>query len=400
MQIVAFFCLFVNGKITNHKAAICFFCVVYTRVHGHVSLLQHMTSRLDTSRTYHQAGLKRVLGSLRMFGDQCRAGFRGGRSVAFPSSYRSVNQVVVVGMGGSTLGSDVLRSVFSNRLRVPFIVVNSYTLPASVGPKTLVFLSSYSGGTEEVLAAASDARRLRAKITGLTQGGKLGAFFRRHGYPWYAIDGKYNPSGQPRMGLGYSAMGQLGLLASLRLLRISRDDVETVVRHIERRMKGLDAGVPTQRNQAKQLAKAFVGRLPILVGAEHLVGSMHAFANQLNETAKVYAVPFPLPELNHHLLEGLRLQSVARHAAFSVAASSRYAPRIRERQSITLAVVRRLGLRAISIPVRGPDAMTEAFDLLTIAGFTSFYLSVLNRVDPLSIPTVNELKRRLGRTPR
>ncbi len=40
--------------------------------------------------------------------------------------------------------------------------------------------------------------------------------------------------------------------------------------------------------------------------SEHLVGSCHSFKNLLNETAKTFAVLFDIPELNHHLMEGLK----------------------------------------------------------------------------------------------
>ncbi len=356
-----------------------------------------MPHTLDRSKVYTSAPRQRVLGSLRLFAKQCRIGFREARAIKFPPAYRSITQIVIVGMGGSALGSDVLRSVFRLQLGRPLTIVNDYELPASVDRRTLVVLSSYSGTTEEVLTAANQASRRGARITGLTQGAKLGAFFRRHHLPWYAIDGSFNPAGQPRLGLGYNAMGQLGLLASLGLVRVSQKEVEAVVRHVEQRSQACDVDAPSSSNQAKQLARSLHGRVPILVGAEHLTGSMHAFTNQLNETAKTFAVHFPLPELNHHLLEGLRLPPAVRRGIFVVPQSSLLPVRIRQRQRITAEIAARHHLAVAKLFVRGQNRLVQAFDVLTMAGFVSLYLSVLNGVDPLAIPTVNELKKKLAR---
>ncbi len=300
-------------------------------------------------------------------------------------------------MGGSTLGSDVIRSSCFGTLKVPFTIVNGYHLPAYVDKSTLVILSSYSGTTEEVLSAAAEARKRGALITGLTRGAKLGTFFRRNNYPWYQIDGEANPAGQPRMGLGYNVMGQIGLLAAAGQVPVNRNEIADVVAHLSRCTKALDPDVPVKRNDAKRLAASLYGRFPVLVGASHTVGSMHAFTNQLNETAKVFATYFPIPELNHHLLEGLKLPREVRRATFVFAGSNLYDPAIVKRGRMTREIVRRRGLRAVSFTVSGKSLLMQAMDVLVFAGYVSFYLSVLNGVNPLEIDTVNEFKKKLAR---
>lgn len=352
---------------------------------------------LDRSATYRSGPRAQVLASLRLFGEQCRRGFRDARSLKFPARYRAAQHIVVAGMGGSTLGTDVVRSACAETLSVPLQIVNNYHLPSSVGRRTLVVLSSYSGSTEEVLAVAKEARKRHAMITGLSRGGPLGVFLTRYRYPWYRIDGEANPAQQPRMGLGYNAMGQIGILAALGYVKISKDDVAALVLHVQRRASLFSTTTALKRNPAKQLASALARRIPILVGAEHLTGSVHAFANQLNETAKAFAVPFAVPELNHHLLEGLRFPVAVKTGTFVFMDSALIDPRSAIRQRITQQIVIRKGLRAVRVAIKGSTKLTEAFDVLTIAGFTSLYLSVLHGVNPLEIQTVNEFKQRLMR---
>jgi glucose/mannose-6-phosphate isomerase len=197
------------------------------------------------------------------------------------------------------------------------------------------------------------------------------------------------------MGLGYSVMGQLGLLSSLGLVRVSGQDVTALTDYLERRSWDFDIARPKRLNAAKQLAVSLRTSLPLVVGAEHLSGSVHAFANQLNETAKTLAIPWQLPELNHHLLEGLRYPRAAQRAAMIIFGSTLYHPRLRARVRVTRELVERSGLKAVVVPARGDDRLTQALDLLVLAGYTSLDLSVLHRVNPLAIPTVDELKRRL-----
>ncbi|MFH0829480.1 MAG: SIS domain-containing protein [Candidatus Kerfeldbacteria bacterium] len=356
-----------------------------------------MSSLLDRIALYRSTPRALTLASLERFGEQCSRGYRGGRAVGFPSAYGSVNSIVVCGMGGSALGTDVIKSVFFSSLPVPLTIVNGYHIPHSVNKKTLVVLSSYSGNTEEVMSAAAEAKRTGARITGLTAGGKLAAFFRRHRLPWYQIDGKANPSGQPRMGLGYSVMGQVGLFSRMKLLRVSGTDIRRCIAHIGTRATKLGPMIVTDQNEAKSLAGSLFGRFPILIGAEHLVGSMHVFANQLNETAKVFATYFPLPELNHHLLEGLRFPREIRSGTIVCARSSLYDAAVTKRLRITADIALRKGLRSVSFSATGQDPLSQALDSLVLSGYTSFYLSVLNRVNPLEISAVDEFKKRLAR---
>lgn len=392
---VAFFNVFVNRSAANFFDRAC--KTFNTRLeYERPQTTNHMTHLLDRASAYTSTSRRLVIESLRQLPEQMRLGWRDARAVVFPRTYQNVRQVVIAGMGGSTLGSDVIRSVYSPSLRVPMTIVNGYRLPGSVNAQTLVLLSSYSGDTEEVLAAAKEATRRGAKVTGLTKGGQLAGFFERRRVPWYMIDGSANPAGQPRMGLGYSVMGQLGLLTSAGILRVTSAEASEAITTVKQRLKNSDPSVPTERNKAKRLAWTLLGRTPILIGAGPLVGSLHAFANQLNETAKVFATSFPLPELNHHLLEGLRFPRLIRQGTVVAFHSDLYWPRIVERERITLEIVRKMKLGAERVVVNGPSRLAQAVDVLGLAGATSFFLSVLYRVDPLAIPTVVELKKRLA----
>ncbi|MBU1125990.1 SIS domain-containing protein, partial [Patescibacteria group bacterium] len=105
-----------------------------------------------------------------------------------PATYKNVANIVFVGMGGSSLGGHLFQSVYRGQLKVPFELVRDYTLPNYVNSKSLVILSSFSGSTEEVLAAALEAKKRHAKILGIASGGKLVSLMKKEKWPGYIFD--------------------------------------------------------------------------------------------------------------------------------------------------------------------------------------------------------------------
>ena len=74
------------------------------------------------------------------------------------------SQVVVCGLGGSALPSEVLMDAFSDELTSPMRVWRTYGLPPGVDADTLLIFSSFSGNTEETLSGIeglpADARNV------------------------------------------------------------------------------------------------------------------------------------------------------------------------------------------------------------------------------------------------
>ena len=58
---------------------------------------------------------------------------------------REIKNIVVAGMGGSALAATLAKKWLEQDICLPFEIVKSYDLPASVGHNTLFNASSYSG---------------------------------------------------------------------------------------------------------------------------------------------------------------------------------------------------------------------------------------------------------------
>lgn len=331
--------------------------------------------------------------SLERLADQLRDGWSQAKKVKLPGSYRQIDNVAVCGMGGSNLGADIIRTALTAELKIPVTIVADYQLPAWVNSRTLVICSSYSGGTEETITGFHAAQKRRAKIVVLASGGPLATLGRRHHVPSYIYEVTENPSGQPRLAVAYSLMALLACFSKLRLIKTTSREIErlpVVAREAAKRCRKAS-------NPAREMAKALAGRIPLLIGSEWSVGNLHAWANQLHENAKSYAVWYAIPDLNHHLLEGLRNRTITKSFTAVIVADKKYHPRNQRRLDLTAKIVRQLGAKTITVSPRGATPLEKAIDLLAFGGYVSWYMAAYRGVLPAPIPTVDQLKNALAK---
>ena len=88
---------------------------------------------------------------------QAREAWAAGQAWELPAGFRNPRRVVVVGVGGSAIGADVVASLAASVSNVPVRVQRAYAAPVT-DDETLVVACSFSGETEETLAALTSAR--------------------------------------------------------------------------------------------------------------------------------------------------------------------------------------------------------------------------------------------------
>lgn len=357
-----------------------------------------MPHLLDSSRSYRIYDTGHIAESIGLSIDQIESVVAQPRRLYLQPRHRRARSIIICGMGGSNLGSEVMLNVFRDQIRVPIVLHRDYGLPAFVGRETLVIAASYSGNTEETISSLEEARRRGAPIIGIATDGALSAFCQRHRAPFFHIDGGLNPSDQPRLGLGYAMGGLLTILRNAGYLTVSQQKLVSSFGEIRRAQRSLLTEVPLKRNPAKQLAVQLHKSMPMLIAAEHLTGTAHVFANMINENAKMFSVSFSLPEINHHLLEGLSYPLRSRgDLQFLFLDSTHYNRRIQLRSTLTKKIMEKAG---VAINAYAPQARTrlgQALEVVQFAGYVTFYLAILNHVNPAAIPWVNYLKKHLAK---
>lgn len=354
--------------------------------------------QLDNVQKIKEVDSGKVLDSIQQLGLQIKQSFVDFKKVKVPKEFKNVNKIIVNGMGGSALGSDVLRSVFFDRLKLPLEVINSYSLPASVDSKTLYIISSYSGTTEEPLATVAEAKKRKAKVFGITTGGALAEMIKKQKISGIVFQPIHNPSGQPRMGLGYSLGAQLALLQKIGALKVSSKEISNSLNTIEKFNKKFGVKAVLGANLAKELAISLANRVPVLVASEFLAGNAHVLNNQINENAKNYANFYLISEMNHHLLEGLTFpKGNGQYLSFVFFESKLYHQKNQVRYRVTKDVVGKNKIKFYSYHLSSNDKLAQAFEMLVFGSYFSFYLAILNQVNPSKIPWVDYFKNQLKR---
>jgi glucose/mannose-6-phosphate isomerase len=329
---------------------------------------------------------------------QCRAAWALAQGLELPPAYGTVQHIVILGMGGSAIGGALLQGLVARECAVPITIVRGYTLPAFArGPETLIIGCSYLGDTEETLSAFGEALERGILPAVVTTGGKLAALAQERAQEREIPLVRFNYQSQPRAALGYSLTLLLGLLCRLGLLRDYSADLEEAARVMETWQAEIGPNVPTSRNAAKALAGQLVDRLPVVYGAGFLAAVANRWKTQFNENSKHWAFFEVLPELHHNAVVGFGIPQAVRHQAIVLMLrSSLDHPRVQVRWEVTRRLLLREGVAAETLQGRGESRLAHMLSLIHFGDYTSFYLAMLNGVDPTPVETIAFLKQRLA----
>jgi glucose/mannose-6-phosphate isomerase len=302
-------------------------------------------------------------------------------------AFDDITNVVLAGMGGSALPAVFLRSWPGTK--VPFEIVRDYELPDYVNERTLFISSSYSGNTEETLAALSEAEAKKAQIVVLAAGGQLADYAREKQYPLFLI-----PSGiQPRMSSFYFLAGLIQILQPLGLVE---DGKLAELREAAEWLKGQTAAwqpdVPTKDNPAKQLAQELVGKSVVVYSGPKLFPAANKWKIGMNENAKNVAWVNQYPEFNHNEFVGWSSHPVQKPYAVIEIRSNLENERIQKRFVVTERLLSGLRPAPQVVEPQGDTLLKQLLWTSNFGDFTSLYVALLNGLNPTPVDLVEKLK--------
>ncbi|MBI3978900.1 MAG: bifunctional phosphoglucose/phosphomannose isomerase [Chloroflexi bacterium] len=349
----------------------------------------HILDTVAALRTLDPAGM---IDHVRAAPEQFRRAWHEAADFALPERYGAASQIVVLGMGGSAIGGDLVGGLIADSCPRPYRVVREYDLPASADDQTLVVASSYSGNTEETLTAARQSLARGAMVLGITTGGELARLLADAGAPVF----RYQFVSQPRAALGYGMMPLLAFLQQLGLTRRWDADLEAGLAAMERLAAEIGVDVPLDRNPAKQLASRLHGRFAVVYGAGVLAAVARRWKGQINENAKAWAFFEALPEINHNAVVGYSFPSELADRVFVVLLAGEDPPRIRRRQEVTSDLLSRAGIPHQIISAPGAGQLPQLLTAVSFGDYVSYYLAALNGVDPTPVAAIDYLKAQLS----
>jgi glucose/mannose-6-phosphate isomerase len=348
---------------------------------------------LDDIQIYKRLDPENMREHLHGLPQQCRTAWDKAKEFQLPRDYANIDKVVILGMGGSATGGDLVRSLFSSKKKPIIFVSRDYNLPAFVDHKTLVIASSYSGNTEETLSAFSQALDKKCKKLAMTTGGRLKALAEDAKVPVFVI----NYIAQPRAAVGYGFMSLIAFLQKLGLLEDKTAEVKAMIQDLDKLLEELKETVPTGSNRAKQLATKLHGKIAVIYGAGILSEVAHRWKTQINENSKAWAFYEVFPELNHNAVVGYQFpQELASKIYVVLLRSSSLHPRILIRYQVTSELLEQSGISHETIDSRGKSELSQMMGLIYLGDWTSYYLAILYEIDPTPVKAIDYLKKRLS----
>jgi len=354
-------------------------------------------TNMDSSEVYRRLDPSGLGGRITGMARNCSDAWSAAQAFPLPEDYRRVERVVVLGMGGSAIAGDLLADLCAHLGGPPVLVHRDYELPTQrVNDRTLVIASSYSGNTEETLSGFRRVLVGRSssgvKLLALTHGGQIAALAREGGVPVFPIQFE----GEPRSALAWGFLPLVAFVQKLGMVADQSAVVREAVALLGQLAQELGPDAPESRNPAKVLARRMHGKLPVIYGAGLLTSVARRWKTQVNENSKAWAFFEVLPELHHNAVVGFPLpEKLRKDMVVVMLRSPLLHARTILRYTITADMLTEEGVPHEIVDARGNSPLAQMLSQTLLGDYASYYLAMLNGIDPAPVPVIDRLKRRL-----
>ncbi len=306
---------------------------------------------------------------------------------ALPQAIPAHRQVLVLGMGGSGIGGRFMSGLLADAATVPILSCHDYRIPAWVGPDTMVIACSYSGNTEETLAALEEAVARGAQVRALTSGGKLGAMAEEHGWPVLTVPGGHPPRSQ----FGWAVTGLLRHFAALGHLPGDSEDVMEDIRTSAAWLQDQSDGI---QSRAAEWVSLLANRQPLLYGDAAMEPVLIRWRQQINENAKRLCNHHVFPEMNHNELVGWESGDASVAALFLHTEEDH--PRTAERMRLCKEIFAKTGAAVEEFQAVGATRLQRWMHLVHLGDWLSLLMAEDSGTDPVDIRHIDYLKNALA----
>lgn len=295
--------------------------------------------------------------------------------------------IIICGMGGSALPGNVLKSVNSNfkLTKLPIFIHRDYGLPQEATKKSLIVCISYSGNTEETISAFKEAKKKGSKTVVIASGGALINLAKRNSFPFVLVPGGI----QPRCALGY----QFSALAKI-LSRMG------VMKNIDKELFSLENVLKPGKfeTKGKNLAKKLKNSIPVVYGSGNFAVLAKIWKIKFNENSKVPSFFNFFPELNHNEMIGMaeaKIKGIKKLLKVIILRDNNGNKRILKRAVISSDILKKQGIEVVFIDIKGKSFFEKFFSSILFSDWASYYLALLQKIDPEPVKTIEKFKKRL-----
>ena len=286
--------------------------------------------------------------------------------------------ILVVGMGGSGLAGELLKSLRSTiGLPAPIEIAKGPKLPNLPFKRPLYVFVSFSGNTQEVIDALRETLRKKGREIGIvTTGGGLASIANKKGLPLVTM-----PQGDltPREALGYtySALKKL-LLAQFPEIK---------------RFKAPAFRYQLPDRLGKSIARKLKDKTTLLYSREEDAHLTYIWKAALNETGGVPAFRNTFPEVAHNEIVGFESRMSKPTYILFLAPPSFKTDKLSKSLRVFLRIAKSRGIDSGVIPIPGRNAEEVTWSTHLLAHFTAYHLAKISGKNPIKTKLINEFKR-------
>jgi glucose/mannose-6-phosphate isomerase len=307
-----------------------------------------------------------------------------GRKATLNAPGGPYSNVVVTGLGGSGIGGRIAAQLVHREATCPIEVYNNYYLPGYVGKDSLVIACSYSGNTEETLAAMEEALGKGARVAVITSGGTMLAIARERGLDHIVIPGG-NP---PRTMLAYSLVQQFFMLKHFGIIATEfQAPIAAAAAMLQRDKAAIQAS-------AKDLTDKLHGKRLVIYSEAGTEAVSIRFRQQVNENSKELCWHHAIPEMNHNELVGWA--GGKDDIAVVIFRHKEDHERSQISMEINKEVFRKYTPHIHDVWSKGDSAFARQLYLINLGDWVSYYWAEKKGVDPTEIAVINMLKGKLA----
>jgi glucose/mannose-6-phosphate isomerase len=352
-----------------------------------------MVNILDNQRRVKEVDRSNMLNHLVKTPDYCRDAIRITDQITVPEKLEPKN-IVIVGMGGSAIGGEILKDWLRDELPIPIEVCRDYILPAYANKDTLVLANSYSGNTEETLSAFLDAIRRKCTTIAISSDGKL-LYFSKKLQTSHVTIPLHLP---PRVAVPYLFFPLPVLMEKMGILSNVRGELEKTIQVLKKVGQANSPDVPTETNKAKKLADELMETVPIIYGFRQYSAIAHRLKTQFNENSKIPSKYDVFSELNHNETVGWEApDALTKNFSVILIRDVDEPPEIRRRIETTTSLAFSRAKKILEIDADGEGKLAKMFSVLCVGDFASVYLAILQNKDPTPVKIIDKVKKELAK---
>ncbi|MFP4497081.1 MAG: bifunctional phosphoglucose/phosphomannose isomerase [Vulcanimicrobiota bacterium] len=302
--------------------------------------------------------------------------------------------IILLGMGGSAIGGDLLSAFMADQVKVPMVVCRDYKIPAFVNENTLCIATSYSGNTEETLTAYEKCVEKRARVVALSSNGKIEELSLKDGAWLGKVPGGY----QPRTALGFLFASLYAVMVKTGLYKGKLDDLKNTAEFLKTIANQWMSWTETEENQPLKLAISLKNRIPVVYSSSGYMETIaYRWKCQFNENSKMFATSTYFPELNHNEIVGWGAPEGLLDDKFVIILREpEENTRVKARIELTREYLKKK-VKVEEIFPKGETRLERLFYFILFGDLLSIYLAYLYDKDPAEIDAIHWLKKELAK---